>query len=176
MRLFVAAALPESWKDALDRAARALADQGVRGNFTRRENYHLTLVFLGETDRLDDVIDAMDTVDAPPFPLRTCGVGRFRRSSGDILWVGVQAAPGLTEAQWQLSHALAGAGFPLEERAYRPHLTLARRAILPRSMDEGRLSGLLTPLELTLDRLTLMCSERRSGLLRYTPIYEKRLF
>jgi len=108
--------------------------------------------------------------------LRTCGVGRFRRSSGDILWVGVQAAPGLTEAQWQLSHALAGAGFPLEERAYRPHLTLARRAILPRSMDEGRLSGLLTPLELTLDRLTLMCSERRSGLLRYTPIYEKRLF
>lgn len=93
MRLFVAAALPESWKDALDRAARALADQGVRGNFTRRENYHLTLVFLGETDRLDDVIAAMDTVDAPPFPLRTCGVGRFRRSSGDILWVGVQAAP-----------------------------------------------------------------------------------
>ena len=90
--------------------------------------------------------------------------------------MGVQAAPGLTEAQWQLSHALAGAGFPLEERAYRPHLTLARRAILPRSMDEGRLSGLLTPLELTLDRLTLMCSERRSGLLRYTPIYEKRLF
>ena len=65
MRLFVAAALPESWKAALDRAARALADQGVRGNFTRRENYHLTLVFLGETDRLDDVIAAMDTVDAP---------------------------------------------------------------------------------------------------------------
>lgn len=176
MRLFVAAALPEPWKDALDRAARALADQGARGNFTRRENYHLTLVFLGETDRLDDVIAAMDTVDAPPFPLRTCGVGRFRRSSGDILWVGVQAAPGLIEAQWQLSHALAGAGFPLEERAYRPHLTLARRVILPRSMDEGRLSGLLTPLELTLDRLTLMCSERRSGLLQYTPIYEKRLF
>ena len=79
MRLFVAAALPESWKDALDRAARALADQGVRGNFTRRENYHLTLVFLGETDRLDDVIAAMDTAYRPrPASLRPSGSSPMR--------------------------------------------------------------------------------------------------
>ena len=82
MRLFVAAALPESWKDALDRAARALADQGVRGNFTRRENYHLTLVFLGETDRLDDVIAAMDTGGRTALPaahLRRGKVPPFQR-------------------------------------------------------------------------------------------------
>ena len=42
MRLFVAAALPESWKDALDRAARALADQGAPGEvFGRRTLDHV---------------------------------------------------------------------------------------------------------------------------------------
>lgn len=48
--------------------AAALKKAGVRANFTRRDNYHLTLVFLGETDRAEAAAAALDQVDAPPLP------------------------------------------------------------------------------------------------------------
>ena len=53
MRLFLGVELPTVWREALDRGAAALKKAGVRANFTRRDNYHLTLVFLGETDRAE---------------------------------------------------------------------------------------------------------------------------
>ena len=47
MRLFAGLELPAAWRRALAAAAAQLEQAGVRGRFTRPENYHLTLVFLG---------------------------------------------------------------------------------------------------------------------------------
>ena len=52
MRLFYAILLSEEMKQALVGAQDFLRAQGIQGNYTRRENLHLTLAFLGETDRL----------------------------------------------------------------------------------------------------------------------------
>ena len=43
-----------------------------------------------------------------------------------VLWVGVDSGAALTQAQQALVAALGSAGVGQEERAFRPHLTLAR--------------------------------------------------
>ena len=47
MRLFLAINFPEDVKNALSSGMTALARRGVRANWSRRENLHLTLEFLG---------------------------------------------------------------------------------------------------------------------------------
>ena len=52
MRLFIAIQLDERVKNALEHMQTALRKQRVAGNYTRAENLHLTLAFIGEyTDR-----------------------------------------------------------------------------------------------------------------------------
>ena len=46
MRLFLAINFPEGVKNALSSGMTALARRGVRANWSRRENLHLTLEFL----------------------------------------------------------------------------------------------------------------------------------
>ena len=48
MRLFIAIPLSDTMKDALTAVQDEMYDNGVRGNFTSRENMHLTLAFIGE--------------------------------------------------------------------------------------------------------------------------------
>ncbi len=54
MRLFIAIPLPPDITRALAAARVALEAHGATGRFVPRENYHITLHFLGETDDLMD--------------------------------------------------------------------------------------------------------------------------
>ncbi|HUR73981.1 MAG TPA: RNA 2',3'-cyclic phosphodiesterase [Sporichthya sp.] len=129
MRLFVSIAPPPDALAALDAElgpTRARAPSGLR--WTRPEDWHLTLSFLGEVP--DAVVPALTealraAVGDAPMSLRLAGGGCF----GDrVLWVGlagdVHALRTLAEAAGTAARA---AGVALEEDArYRPHLTLAR--------------------------------------------------
>lgn len=122
MRLFVAVHFTNNVVDALLRAQDTLRRQG-RGNFTRPENLHLTLAFIGETARWQDAAQAVEQIEAPPFPITLKGIGRF----GDLYWAGVQPSVQLTSLQQQVKLALEAQGFPLEDRPFQPHLTLCRQ-------------------------------------------------
>ncbi len=43
-----------------------------------------------------------------------------------MLWVGIQDQPALIKLQAAVVRALAEVGFPAEDRAFSPHITLAR--------------------------------------------------
>ena len=60
MRLFIAINFSPSFKKAILSSAQQLRDRGVRGNFTREENLHLTLAFIGESDRVNDIRGVLD--------------------------------------------------------------------------------------------------------------------
>ena len=77
MRLFIAIQLNDEMKDALTRLQKQLQRQGVRGNFTRRENLHLTLAFIGEYPDPYDVKDIMEAIDFEPFDISLDGMGSF---------------------------------------------------------------------------------------------------
>lgn len=145
------------------------------GRFTQTENLHLTLAFLGEisAERTGLVREAMDAVDASSFPLHVGGFGYFRREGGDIFWAGVERSESLAALHRQLSAQLRSRGFTLERRGFRPHLTLARQAVLKREYDHG--AFVVPTTKMQVEKFTLFQSDCPGGKLRYTPVYEKAL-
>jgi 2'-5' RNA ligase len=96
------------------------------------QNLHLTLAFLGELDEdgLGRATDAL-AVAAPrmgaPWTVEWGATGAFPSLTRPrVLWLGlVDDAPTVSAAE-VLREELAARGLPVEERQFRPHLTLAR--------------------------------------------------
>lgn len=175
MRLFLGVELPAHWRQGLASGTAALERAGVRANFTLPDNYHLTLAFLGETGRVEEAAAALHQAQAPPFSLRTTSPGCFPRKGGDIWWLGVEPVPGLLTVQRNLVSALEQAGFSLEARPYRPHITLARKVRSPAGLEPLLIPGLFPTLETQVSTLTLFSPERLEGVLRYLPLYRASL-
>ena len=67
MRLFAALPLDEAGIRELFRYRRELERMGVRGNFTRPENLHITLAFLGEQPDWRPAAEALAWIEFAPF-------------------------------------------------------------------------------------------------------------
>ncbi len=165
MRLFCAIPFPPDVRAALAAYQRQLREAGAAGNFTRPENLHLTLAFLGETGAVRPAAKALAAAADRAFPLTLAGSGRF----GDVFWVGVTPCPALEALAGALQQRLRDAGFALEDRPFRPHITLLRRAALPPQLPP------LPPVTFSADRIVLFESAREGGRLVYRPVQEKRL-
>jgi len=169
MRLFIAINFNNEVKDALCETASELKAAARRGRVTHRNNLHLTLVFIGDTDRVDDILDVMEEVaeDAFTEPLRIAlsGAGIFRGRGGDLHWIGVENTPELKRLARGLADGLKEAGFNIEKRRFTPHITIGREIVLSSVADI-----VVHPAAMTADRISLMQSDRASGRLVYTEI------
>ena len=177
MRLFIAINFNKEIKNRLYKNIKRLKESATQGNFTRPENLHLTLVFLGEVDpdKVGRIKQAMDKVIAEPFALTISNLGRFERREGDIYWLGIEKSTTLLSIYNQLSKNLIQAGFPLEKREYKPHLTLGRRVILKQQFNKAEFDQNMQSMNIKVDKISLMKSERIKGKLTYTEIYAKKL-
>jgi 2'-5' RNA ligase len=117
-RLFVAVIVPEA---VLDRVA-ALPRPEVAGlRWTTREQWHVTLRFLGQVDGVHEALAALRSGSYAQCEARLGPeVGRFGRR---ILHVPVS---GLDVLATSVVAATADVGNPPEDRAFRGHVTLAR--------------------------------------------------
>ena len=96
--------------------------------WTRDENFHLTLRFIGDVDEgvADDVDGALLEIDAPPFDVFIAGIGYFGKAkAARSVWAGVETSEPLTRLQQKIESAIQRIGFAGEERKYTPHITLA---------------------------------------------------
>ncbi len=166
MRLFIALHFSAEIEEMLLEAIRQLREQATGGNFTRRENLHLTLAFIGESGRAAEIIQAMDRAPGQAFSLTVGGGGRF----GDLYWVGVEQNPALAALAAALRQELAQAGLDFDRKPFKPHITIARQvaAAAPPRLEIPRLA-------MTVSRIALMKSERAGGRLVYTEVYAKAL-
>ena len=173
MRLFIAVNFDEETRRNISAVQERLREIG-RGSFSRPENLHLTLAFLGEVapDRAAAVRQTMERTAVRPLVLTFDHVGRFQRDGGDIWWIGLAENKALLELQKELCGHLSAAGFPLESRRFSPHITLAREVLLHRQPDRGAL--LDAPFSARADAICLMLSERVGGRLTYTEQYAVR--
>jgi 2'-5' RNA ligase len=135
LRLFIAVPLSEEVKAVLQtqqdtlKTHLAAHDKAVR--WTKSEQWHLTLVFLGATnaERLPHIQKAMEQAAKPikTFRLETTSLGAFpslQRPS--VLWLGVAGEVAMLQTlQLRLNEALTGMTEP-EDKPFKPHLTLAR--------------------------------------------------
>jgi len=169
MRLFIAINLSDEVKDALCDTASELREASRRGRFAYRENLHLTLAFIGETERVDDILDVMDEAAASSFdkPVRIVlsDAGIFKGKGGDLHWVGVENTPELKRLARELSEGLREAGFQIEKRRFTPHITIGREVMLSSPADIRVYKA-----SMTADHISLMRSDRIGGKIDYTEI------
>lgn len=180
MRLFVAVTLEQELKEYLEGRQKAMRDYCRRGNFSRPENLHLTVKFLGEVERekLSAIKQAMDEGAGAiqPFQLQLGDWGYFSRGSKKILWVGLQGETGkLLELFRSTETALAKRGFPKESRPLKAHITMAREAELTQEWEKVVNSLPLEPRPVPVTGITLMESTRINGVLTYKPLYRSQL-
>lgn len=172
MRLFTAINFDDKTKDSLCESIDALKAHGITGNFSRRENLHLTVVFIGETARVSDITAALGGLRAAPFTLGLGGLGAFR---GGLLWCGIKENPVLSGIYASLGAELKRRGFSVEDRPFSPHLTVCREAVVPTGLNIKDLSPLFPPLTQNVGKISLMKSERLNGKLTYTEVFAKTL-
>ena len=123
-RLFVAIRPPEGIRDLLVDAM----DDSPDFRWETDEQLHLTLRFIGEVDRplADDVALALGRIRAKPFALRISGAGRFEQRSSGALWAGVEPKESVAALAAKVERVCQQVGLDPEQRAFHPHITLAR--------------------------------------------------
>jgi 2'-5' RNA ligase len=131
MRLFLALNLPPAERERIRRASGPLRAAGLPVRWAETDALHLTLKFLGEVAdaRAADVRAAAARVagDFTGFDYELRGLGGFPNLRAPrVVWVGVRAPPALPRLAAALDQAMAGLGFPREERPFSAHLTLGR--------------------------------------------------
>lgn len=128
MRLFVAIDFPDAVKDQLA----ALQTAVPTARWVKRAQLHLTLRFIGDAvnpQQLPALKAALSAVKVEPFEMRLSGVGRFPpafKKPPRVLWAGVEAPPALADLQQQVEAGIVALGFPPQDHAFSPHITLAR--------------------------------------------------
>jgi 2'-5' RNA ligase len=131
MRVFVAIELDPGLKKAVGDFVQNIKRTGAAVKWIDPGGMHLTLKFLGEIDpgilpSIEEEIRKAASLSLK-FPLVLEGTGSFpseRRPR--VLWIGVRDEPALTALQASLEKGLGPLGFPPEDRAFRPHLTVGR--------------------------------------------------
>ncbi len=127
-RLFLAL-----WPDAAVRArlveVRDFVAARHRGRPVDAQNLHITLAFLGsaDADKQRCAEAAAAGIAAAPFTLTLDSLGHWPRPQ--VSWVGSTAAPdAMNDLMTCLCSALTRCGFDLDNRPFRPHVTLLRKA------------------------------------------------
>ena len=162
MRLFIAIRMSDEMKKELVHLMRELRGNGVSGTYAPVQNLHLTLCFIGETDRKEDIQKVLDQLSWKPFSMTLSGMGRF----GDLLWAGVDGGTELSSLAEEIRKGLDDIGVSYDNKAFHPHITLLRRMT---GEDGTKFSPLNT--KMTVREISLMRSDRVNGRMVYTSIY-----
>jgi len=130
VRLFVALDIPEEVRTAIGVLIESLRLVCRAARWVRIEGAHVTLKFIGHfpTDKTDEIRSALATV---PFPaairMHFRGLGFFPNDHRPrVLWAGIEAGTGLSALAAAIEAVLEPLGIAREQRAFSPHLTLAR--------------------------------------------------
>lgn len=132
MRLFIAIEIPETVKAELNELQVELRRAGAEVGWTKPENIHLTLRFLGETgeDMLDDLkrICSQTAAEFQPFKLQTKDIGYFPSfRQPRVLWAGLGGEiETAKELQKRLEERLISIGYDQQDNPFKPHLTIGR--------------------------------------------------
>lgn len=129
MRLFTAIDIPEDVMEGFRSLLKRLKPL-AKLSWSRAENLHITTKFIGEwpEERLDEMKRTLAATRVPaPIDIAVRGLGWFPNERRPrVFWAGIDGGEPLRALARATEQAVAQLGVPVEERAYSPHLTLAR--------------------------------------------------
>ena len=130
MRVFVALDIPEEVRAAIGKLIARLRTSCRAARWARIEGVHLTLKFIGEVqpEKIEPIKASLARIRIPDnIGLKFRNVGFFpdeRRPR--VFWAGIEAGPELGALATAVETSLGPLGIAKEQRAFSPHLTLAR--------------------------------------------------
>ena len=168
MRLFIAVLPDNGIKDEVYMMQRRLQMQGVKADFSSRENLHLTLVFIGEHGDPGYVSDVLSDIHLESAKITIEG---FSISDGSFRAV-IRDDPGLTADVKRIRKALSDNGIPFDRKKFSPHITVARNIVY----DKGIPADTPFPAAMEVRGICLMRSDRGKSGMIYTVIDEFEVF
>ncbi len=127
MRLFVALDIDAEIRRRITEFRDQMQSLAPDVRWVGPETFHITLQFLGESKKADDIGQALRTVKGPPVGLSFRDTGFFPTAKAPrVFWVGIEADEQLQLLVAAIREALGPLGFESEAGQYKPHLTLAR--------------------------------------------------
>jgi len=129
MRLFIALDIDDAIRGRIARFAEGVCNFAPDARWVHPESLHITLKFIGEQpeEAVDKIKQALTEVAGNPVDIQFRGYGFFPTAkSARVFWIGMEAGPKLAELAAVIDSKMATLGIPKEERAFSPHLTLAR--------------------------------------------------
>lgn len=137
----------------------------LRGNFTPKNNFHITLHFLGEIseEKVEIISNLLEKVDVSKFIVKISKLTNLK----NMVILEIEKNDILNNLQHDLGLLLKKEGFNIDDRNYYPHITLVREA---KKEIEKELN-----IESEVDKITLFLSTRdeKSKKMVYTPLYER---
>ena len=183
VRAFLALRMPPEVQEHLSHLQQKLRPLLPPMSWVRPENIHVTLKFFGNI--LPAMVDALHEAlrgigpQTRPFSLKVQGMGVFPHLRAPrVFWIGLMAgAEGrLIELHDQMQILLEPLGFPIEEKPFHPHVTLARiksdwDKVGTALKESGCLDSREVVSEWLVDRVVLYRSELSSSGSRYEPLW-----
>lgn len=166
MRLFIAINFDEKIKGALTEVQNKMKLQRVRGNYTRLENLHLTLAFIGEYSNPDLVKEIVEGIRIAPFDISLDGMGSF----GNLWWVGIKKNDRLDVLAKVLRRRLAERDVPFDRKRFNPHVTLVRKPESAMPLSPNDYAAFVNGVSMSVDHISLMRSDRGKNGMIYTEL------
>lgn len=155
MRLFIGIGL-ESISNKIEKIKNYLYENGVRGNYTLKSNNHLTLSFIGEETRLEELTKIIVSLDdIKPKKLIITKVKPIR----NMLVLELEQTDELLIYVKALREKLSERNFNYDKKPFVPHITLVREINKNVIMDSYQ--------EVEVSKITLFESKRINGRLIY---------
>jgi len=181
-RLFISINCNDETKKQLISVQEKIKAQSEKGNYSRPENLHLTLAFLGETpqEQVEAIRSCMNEILKPPaasFYLAFSQTGFFRRGNKELWWIGVDHKDSsvniLNDLRQRITSSLSSKKIYFDNKDFKPHITLGREIT-----HNARERSIIIPEQKIIypvNRISLMKSEHISRTLVYTEIYGANL-
>lgn len=128
MRVFIGIDV-EQIKENLAILSNDIEQSFSRSNKVDKDNYHITLAFIGEIENPSILYNDLAKIKIGPLMLLTNNVGIYEKKNGDIYYVDVINNNHLSDLQNQIAEVIEK-HILFERQTFRPHITLFRKAIL----------------------------------------------
>jgi RNA 2',3'-cyclic 3'-phosphodiesterase len=129
MRIFVGIDLENAIRNKIARFLEGVSGFAPEARWVTPESLHITLKFIGEQkpEQVALIGQRLRKIESRMIGINVSGYGFFPTAKAPrVFWIGIHADPTLSELATNIDKATGELGVPREERAFSPHLTLAR--------------------------------------------------
>jgi 2'-5' RNA ligase len=169
MLAFIGIPFTKETIDYLESTKNELLMYVVKANPTRKENFHLTLLFIGEIseseqEKIEVALEQISSI--PKFNLKLGKFGTFNKGKDAIAWIGIkEGLESLNLLQQRIVKLVNDLGYNFPSN-YQPHITLARSAVFTNAFKDLKVNQYEDPI--LIDKIHLYESHRVNNILTYT--------